>query len=275
LTTWFVLTDSSEATIVSNDQVITYLAGLLFLNKEGDEIQTIIADEKNTNCNEGSASHMTDIPGTDLIVTGHWHYGDITASYGSSRLLVWEKKLKSCKELLKEFTGGLSSLSASYDGGYISYSVITSTVDTVSGELIAGSTTHIYGLNEKKEICHLVGYESEFNRKNQLAVYDIKKGVVNLVTPSDCTTQMSFVVGSELRVIEFHPSGDILAGSSGKTVEFWDVNSGEKIEEVNINDSEINLPYLGFSSDGRFLVVTKDKSSSTESQVMLWGIPGN
>jgi hypothetical protein len=272
LTTWFAQTGSSQATIVANDQVITYRAGLLFFNKQGEEIETLKANDP---CNEGSASHMTDIPGTDLIITGHWHYGDITASYGSSRLLVWDKMQDSCKELLQEFTGGIFSLSASYDGDYISYSVITSTVVTASDQLIAGSTTHIYDMNGNKETCHLVGIKAEFNRQNQLALYDIKKGIINLITPSDCAIQKSFSVDDVLTVITFHPSGDILAGSSGETVEFWDVNSGEKIEEVNIDASEINLPYLGFSPDGRFLVVTKDKSSSTEGQVMLWGIPGN
>jgi hypothetical protein len=274
LTTWFAQTGSSEATTVTNDQVVTYQAGLLIFNKQGVEVQTLKVREKNSDCNEGGASHMVAIPGTDLIITGHQHNGDITTSYGSSRLLIWDKMRDSCEELFEDFTGRISSLSAGHDGDFISYSVITSTINTTGDQWIVGSTTHIFDLKNNRETCHLNGFLSLFSNDNRVVVYDTREDAISLSTPLDCVTQLKFKTEIDLLSLAISPTGDLLAGASENHLIMWSLRTGKKIHEITFEASLNSWPLLGFSPDGRFLVLTNE-TSSTECQVMLWGIPDN
>lgn len=273
---WFTPVDYSENTIDETDQVIIYLAGLHIFSKLGEEIK--IPEAKNY-CGETIASQIVTIPGTNFVVTGHQHYGDITSSYGTSRLLVWDKNQNSCSEFLKEFVGRVTSLSASQDGHYISYSVITSRT-AADGELVADVSTYIYDVSLQKEICHVSGFDGRFNNQNLLAVYDPKEGILSLVTPATCASQKKFYVGRDLSAFAFNPGGDLFAGildlggiSSVNMLEVWSSNMGEKLHEIIIQ-GHASLPLINFSPDGRFLITTKDKTSPTEkSKVMLWGIP--
>ena len=273
--TWFIKTDDREITIDDADQVITYLAGLHIYNKQGLEIKI---PEANDYCSETVASQIVAIPKTKLVITGHQHYGDITNSYGMSRLLIWNKDANSCTELLKEFVGRLSSLSISYDGRYISYSVITSRIDS-NNELVAEATTYVYNMNLGKETCHLVGLNAQFNRQNQLAVIDSpEQRMISLISPDDCMTQLKFRDEIGVSAVTFNPSGDLLAGESSEGIlDIWNIKTGEKLYEIDLHTSIINSPFIGFSPDGRFLVTTKDAapSSAEKDKVMLWGIPEN
>jgi len=269
--TWFVQTNSLEATVDDNNHVITYWQGLHFFDKKGVEIQTI---KTNDNCEENVASHLVAVPRTDLVVTGHQDsISDFGLNYNVddvSSLLIWNKDTGSCSELQKGFAGRLSSLSASYDGRYLSYGF--GLKDPSNGAWRA--TVKIYDLNLQREICSLAGLNVQFNRLNQLAVYDPEGRTISMITPMDCETKIKFKVEIVPSTFSFHPNGDLLAGAAESIVDIWDIKTSQKVHEIDLETSLANLPLIAFSPDGRFLVITKLKNSPSEMDtITLWGVP--
>jgi len=269
--TWFVQTHSLEATVDDNNHVITYWQGLHFFDKNGAEIQTI---KTNDNCGENVASHIVAVPGTNLIITGHQDsISDFGLNYNVddiSSLLIWNKDTKSCSELHQGFAGRLWSLSASYDGRYFSYGF---RVKDPSNGLLQ-SIVKIYDLSLNREICSLPGLDAQFNRLNQLAVFDPGEGTISIITPGDCIMRMAFNSDIVPLTFSFHPNGDLLAGAAANTVELWSIKTGQMLHEFDLQASLANLPLIGFSPDGRFLVITELKKSPSEMDIVtLWGIP--
>jgi len=267
---WLLKSLNSDFTIDENDQVLINLRGLQIFNKQGVGIQTIRTN-KFCDGEEPVSNYIAAIPGTNLVVTGHQ---DSSSDFGlndsyddKARLLIWDKSKNSCSELIKQFDGFLSSLSASYDGRYISYSVIIKTTNP------AKAVTHLYNLDLQKETCELVGTSSMFNRQNQLAVYNPREKIISLITPSDCMTQIKFNVGAEvINAFTINPSGELLAGITSNKIRLWDVQTGEKLREIDPEGHILSI--IGFSPDGHFLITAKRADSLAEKdKVMLWGIP--
>ena len=267
---WFTQTDYPQGvTTDEHDQVITYLNGLHIFDAHGQEVQAITAQD---NCGETLTEYIVAIPGTDLIVTGHQDAEDEgglnNPGVNIASLIIWDIDRNSCSALLKRFNGRLFSLSVSPDGRYMSYSF--GVRDPSYSWLV---TTKVYDLNLRKGMCHIDGVTAQFNLQNQLAVYNSDDDTISLITPSDCKIQLKFIVTNKLSEIAFSPNGDLLAGVSDSIVDLWSVKSGKKLQELDLQATSNNLPLIGFSPDGRFLVVTKNATSPAEKdKVMLWGI---
>ena len=264
--TWFIKSFTLDFTINENDQVLFNLRGLNIFDRQGAELQTIHAKSL-CDVTERAANFIVAIPGTNLVVTGiQDHYDENNVGYDKARLLIWDVSKNSCSELIK-FDGFLSSLSASDDGRHIGYNVVIKT----TGE--KKFITRIYDLTLRKEKCELnVGFAVCFSSQNWLAVYDSKEGMVSLVTLDDCAYKLKFSVGSEIVYgFAISPGGELLAGVTDHAIRFWDVQTGEKLREL---DPGKNQSVIGFSPDGRFLVtVQKGASSADKDIVMLWGVP--
>jgi hypothetical protein len=267
---WSLDSLNLDFTVDEKDQIIINLNGLQIFNRHGAKIQTI---QTNKFCDvaEPASNYIIAIPDTKLIVTGQQ---DTSSDFGlnqmsddKARLLIWDIGKNSCSELIKQFDGYLTSLSASYDGSYISYSVIIMTSDPIE------TNTHIYDLNLHKEVCNVVGSRSVFSRQNQLAIYGPRDGTISFIDPVDCVSSMKINVGSDLDSWVFSPNGTLLIGIFSDSINFWNIQSGEKLHEIN---SVGNITLIGISPDGRFLVTAKRGTSPAEKDsVILWGIPGN
>ena len=271
--TWFIQTESYEAMVDEYDQVVTYFHGLHIFNQRGEKIQTIETDD---NCGENTASHIVAIPRTDLIITGHQ---DIFSDFGlhgnaedKSRLVIWDNDKRTCSALLKGFEGRLLSLSASYDGRYISYSFGIRDPESWLWLLVV----KIYDLSLQKETCKLNGLYAQFNHQNQLVVYNPQDATISLTKPSDCTPQLKFNTETEIADLALSSNGDLLAGSSPDgTVVIWSLRTGEKIHEID-GQGESSLRVISFSPDGRFFITTRNRISPTEKdKIILWGISQN
>jgi hypothetical protein len=205
---WFSPSLNLDFTIDENDRVIINWTGMHIFNREGVEIQTIQTN-KLCDVEEPASNYIVSIPGTNLVVTGQQ---DSSSDLGlnnvlldKARLLIWDINKNSCSELVEQFDGFLSSLSASYDGHYISYTVVITTTDPTK------AITRVYDLDLKKEKCKLsAGFVSRFSRQNLLAVYDPKQGTIDFVTLDDCTTKTKIQIGTEVDTFAISPSGDIL-----------------------------------------------------------------
>lgn len=264
---WLTQSDSTVVTVDMSDQVLTYLGGIHVFDRQGIEIQTI---PTNTNCQENIASFIVAIPGTDLVVTGHHDsfsdFGLYDDSQDRSSLLLWDTRHHTCASLWKEFAGRLWSLSASYDGRYIGYSFGVRDPATWEWQ----STVIIYNLSLQTETCRLVGDIVQFNKQNQVAVYNAPEGTMSVISPLDCTIESQFSSDPiKIFTFVFHPNGYLLAGASESIVGIWDIRTGELLHTLNV----LNLPLVSFSPDGRFLVTTVSRMSPAGSdKIMLWGI---
>ncbi|HAE57967.1 MAG TPA: hypothetical protein DCG54_00250 [Anaerolineae bacterium] len=268
---WFEQIDYPSSVMVDkNEQVITYLHGLHIFDRQGKEAKTISTQD---NCGKRLANYIVSIPESNLILTGHQDsYSDTGLNYtldDKASLIIWNKDKNSCSILLSAINGRLFSLSVSPDGRYIGYSFGIRSKETGYWK----KYTEIYSLNLQKRTCQLEGYISVFSQQNQLAIYNLDTDTISLVTPSDCKEQINFNVNIKLLALSFSPNGDLLAGVSESIVNIWNVKTGEKLKEIDLQASLNNLPLIGFSPDSRFLVVTKNRASPAEKdKVMLWGV---
>jgi hypothetical protein len=258
---WSYQSLQSDFTINDYDQVILNLEGLTILDTQGIEIRTIRTNKMCDFYSKPSVYILT-ITGSDLVITGQQDsYSDEKA-----RLLIWDTNKNSCTELIEQFDGFLSSLSASDDGHYISYSTVQTTIEPPK------FTTMIYDLDLRKEKCELDGgFLTHFTAQGQLIVYDTgDDGTFSLIKPTDCTTERDFNAGTEiLNAFAISPSGELLAGITDHALHFWDVKTGEKLHVIEMEEPILNI--IGFSPNGQFLVISKDIDSY--DQVMLFGIP--
>jgi WD40 repeat protein len=267
---WFIQIDSFISTI-EKDHVFVFLRGLHVFNEQGETIQYLA---NNDLCQEGEASHIVIIPESNLVVTGHQNYGDITNSYGTSRLLIWNIQQSTCKELVKEFPGRLQSLAVSKDGRYLSYSVLTSQINPQDDSLIANLTTKIYDLQENQEICNIKGGYGLFINFQDFLVYSPKDKEIFLANRTNCKIKKSYPTDLELMTLQVNPGEDIFMGSSDSSIGFWDLDTGEKIYNIALPSDQSYLALVNFSPDGKFLMTTQnDPSMNGQDQVMIWGIP--
>jgi hypothetical protein len=263
---WSFQVKQADFTVNDHDQVIINLEGLIILDKQGNEIQTIRTNKK---CDVYSkpSNYILAIAGTDLVITGVQDSYSEGGLYGNNtdkaRLLIWDLNKHTCSELIEQFDGYLSSLSSSDDGQYISYSVMDIWAEPRK------STTRIYDLNPRKQKCELASdVDARFTHQGQLVVYESGDGTFSLITPIDCKTVRKFNTGTDvIYAFDLSPSGELLAGMTSDSVYFWDVKTGEKLHEIEMGGS---LEIIGFSPDGHFLVISKD---AEKDQVMLYGIP--
>ena len=267
---WFIPSLQVDFTINEHDEVMLNLEGIKAFNKQGEEIQTIRANER---CDVYSplSNYTLAIPDADLVITGvqdsYRDFGLNGDNTDKARVLIWDISNNTCSDLIEQFDGIITSLSASYDGHYISYVVVVQTTDP------SGRTTRIFDLKLRKEKCELVGgLDAHFTRQGQLVVYDVTDDSISVVMPEDCTVEKKFNVGTEIMsAFSLSPNGELLAGVTDFAVLFWNLQTGEKLREIGIG--EPNLRIIGFSPDGRFLVTAKRADDLLKKdKLMLWGI---
>jgi WD40 repeat protein len=260
---WFAYIDYPSSAIVDqDDEIISYLHGLHIFNRQGQEIRTISTQD---NCGKSLADYIAVIPNSNFIITGHQDaYSDTGLNYNvddKASLIRWSKDNNTCSNLLPEIKGRLFALSASPDGRYIGYSF---GVRAETGNW--KKYTRIYDLDAKRNTCQIDGFISLFSLQNQLAVYNVDNDIISFVTPSDCKQQIKFNVNIKLSALSFIPNSNLLAGVSETTLDIWNVESGEIVKEIDLRAFQMNSPIIGFSPDGRFLVLAENQ------KVVLWGI---
>lgn len=260
--TWLVNIDYPWSVTVYNDEIISYLHGLYTFDRQGQEIRIISTQD---NCGKSLADFIAVIPNSNFIITGHQDaYSDTGLNYNvddKASLIRWDSDKNTCTNLLPGIKGRLFSLSASPDGRYIGYSFGVRT-ETGYWE----KYTKIYDWGAKRNTCQVDGFISLFNLQNQLAVYNVDNDTISFVTPSDCKQQMKFNINIKLSAFSFIPNSNLLAGVSETTLDIWNVESGEIVKEIDLRAFHMNSPIIGFSPDGRFLVLAENK------KVLLWGI---
>lgn len=260
--TWSVNFDYPWSVTVYDDEIISYLHGLHIFNGHGQEIRTISTQD---NCGKSLADFIAVIPNSDFIITGHQDtYSDTGLNYtvdDKASLVRWNKSNNSCSILLPEIKGRLFSLSASPDGRYIGYSF---GVRAETGYW--KKYTNIYHLDSERNSCQVDGFISLFSSQNQLVVYDLDNDLISFVTPSDCKQQAKFNINIKISALSFVPNSNLLAGVSETTLNIWNVESGEVVKEIDLRAFHMNSPIIGFSPDGRYLVLAENK------KIMIWGI---
>lgn len=268
---WFLKSKTLDFTINEHDQIIINQTGLQIFDKQGVETR-IIRTNQFCDVDEPASSFIVAIPQTGLVVTGQQDsYNDNDPIYDKARLLIWDISKDSCSDLITQFDGVLTSLSASFDGRYISYNVLIKSYPNPRKY-----TTYIYDLNLRKEKCNLIGgYNARFTSRGQLAIYDTREGTISLVSPTDCMTKLKFNVGTEtIFAFAISPNGELLAAVTNHAIHFWDIQTGQKLREIG--PEKYMIWVISFSPDGRFLVTAKRADSLIEKdKVMLWEIPEN
>lgn len=261
--TWFSNVDQPVPLTVDTDNaIITYLNGLHIFNGEGREIRTISTKD---NCGKASAAYIIPRPKSNLIITGHqdsWS-GGLNYDLGDKASLIkWDKTSNLCFNLVPLINGVLFSLSISPDGHYLGYSFGD------RSEPSSRTYTKIIDLDSQKETCQLTGLFSVFNPQNHLAVYNVDDSTISFISPSDCREQDKLKLNDNVRIytLSFSPSGELLAGTSKNSLIIWNIKSGTKVKEIDI--AEYSIPIIGFSPDGRFLVI----ADNYDHKVILFGI---
>lgn len=267
---WFIQSLQVDFTINEHDQVILNIEGIKIFNIQGGEIQSIRTNER-CDIYTPLSNYILAIPSTSMVITGvqdsYRDFGLNSDNMDKARLVLWDISNNTCSDLIEQFDGIITSLSASYDGRYIGYVVMVQTMDP------RVRTTRIFDLKLREQKCELTGgLEAHFNRQDQLIIYDVTDSSISLVSPEDCVVEKKFNVGTGIiHAFSLSPNGELLAGVTDSAILFWDLQTGDKLHEIGIGESTLGI--IGFSPNGRFLVTAKrDDDQLNKYKVMLWGI---
>ncbi len=273
---WFIKTMSVQETLASTinvgNQVFTYSQGLHVFDKHGEEIDNV--KPKNECILKQDPRFLTAL-NMGLVATGH----QVRTSEGGLNnsnedlfsLLLWDQKDNTCIEIKDEALGYLRSLSASYDGRYISYSFSIRDTETWLWQ----DQTDVYDLTIQKEICRVMGLNAQFNNRNQIASNNPAENIVFITDLSDCSiqTKIEFDDSTLLWSLSFHPNGYLLAGVSATTIYIWNIKTQEIVYERDFEiPTVVSFPTISFSPDGRFLLVTKPEDYLGKDKIILLGV---
>lgn len=266
----FQPTDTLNTIVISDDRVVTYLAGVQILNEPDYEIELSSYEDY---CEEGSVSQIVVLP-DNKVITGHQHYGDITDSYGISRLLVWDQNKNYCKVLLEAFEGRISSLSVSKDGQHISYGVLSSEFDEENEFYTVKTATKVFDLLTNRELCSFDGLDSLFLENNKLLVYNPRDKYFSINDITTCIQESKFETKGVLTGFNVDKNCSMLTTVSKDYLRIYDIEEGKLLFTKELSAISVNIAIVNFSPDTRFLLIGLPRYSSVEKdQIMILGVP--
>lgn len=271
---WFVDTEVYNALDINNDEVFTYQNGLVILDKEGRETQRI-TDDGNCSSLSFPPPLMLAIPGNNQVVSGFAFYNKFTDTFDESLIVLWDRNQGTCTKLIEKIPGWLWSLTIDKGNRYLTYSIINNFIDPKDGEYKSLEKIFLYDMSLGQELCSIDYFgEILYSPQNHLVINDHIDGSLVFIEPKDCSKIWQLDINTVFTSFTINPSGELIFGAIGNTVQIRDVDDGRLIHEITL-DVNPNEPIqkVSISPDGKFLVWARDRSSPTElGQIILFGV---